>query len=177
MGRSVFSRIQSSYFHHDKPNMLWLFWLVAVLIFFSTSLAQAQWSGQVVWVLDGDSLIVSHHGQKKRIRLLGIDSPEKGQPYADQAKKNLIQLVKNHRVTVLEKYSDKFGRTVAQITLEDGRNLNRTLVELGLAWRHPYFAKDPKLITLEAEAKKAGRGLWQEKNPTPPWVWKQQHKR
>ncbi len=148
---------------------------LALLLLFSLFFIQpalADWSGPVVWVQDGDSLIVKRGGERVVIRLQGIDTPEKGQPFAQEAKKTAIRLAKNKRVRIQVKERDKYGRMVAQVFLPDGRNLAHTLVRMGLAWRHIYFAKDPMLKTLEEQARKAGLGLWQERNPTPPWVWK-----
>ncbi|MBF0358374.1 MAG: thermonuclease family protein [Magnetococcales bacterium] len=149
--------------------------LVAVCSLFAST-SHADWTGQVVWIQDGDSLIIKNGKKKRTVRLQGIDSPEKGQPYAQEAKRAAINLAKNRIVRVLVKESDRYGRTVAKVILPDGQNMSHAMVAMGLAWRHIYFAKDPILKTLEAEARKKRLGLWADKNPTPPWVWKRQHR-
>ena len=67
--------------------------ICSVLFLFSYSLAVADFSGPIISVLDGDTIDVLHSGQAERIRLNGIDSPEKGQPYGRRAKHFLADLV------------------------------------------------------------------------------------
>ena len=69
--------------------------------------------------------------------------------------------------------TDRYGRLVGVVTLEDGRNVNRELVRGGMAWWYRKYApKDSELERLETEAREARRGLWQDKNPTPPGEWR-----
>jgi micrococcal nuclease len=150
--------------------------LLALFYPFAT-LAYGEWSGQVVWVQDGDSLIIKKDSKNIRVRLQGIDAPEKGQPFAEKAKYAAINMAKNRNVRVVVKERDKYGRTVAKVILPDGRNMSYNMVEKGLAWRHIHYGKDPHLKTLEAKARKKRVGLWAGKKPTPPWVWKRQHKK
>jgi endonuclease YncB( thermonuclease family) len=59
------------------------------------------------------------------------------------------------------------------VVLPDGRNLNRELVQAGLAWWYRKYAPDDReLEKLEAEARSAKRGLWQDPNPVPPWEFR-----
>jgi micrococcal nuclease len=76
-------------------------------------------------------------------------------------------------VTVRVRDVDRYGRTVAEIILPDGRNLNHELVRAGLAWHYVQFAKrDTVLPVLEQEARAAKRGLWADPSPVPPWEWR-----
>jgi endonuclease YncB( thermonuclease family) len=69
--------------------------------------------------------------------------------------------------------TDRYGRTVAEIILPDGRNLNQEIVRAGFAWWYvKYACHDAELERLEAEARAAGRGLWADKEPTPPWEFR-----
>jgi micrococcal nuclease len=156
-----------------NPNhSIILFLLLTISVFFNSTPSMADWTGQVVWIQDGDSLIIKQGRKRLTVRLQGIDTPEKGQPYAEQAKRAAIRLAKNRTVRVLVREKDKYGRTIARVILPDGRNLSHIMVASGLAWRHIYYAKDPALISLEAKARKEHRGLWADNNPIPPWVWK-----
>ena len=68
---------------------------------------------------------------------------------------------------------DRYKRTVAEIILPDGRNLNRELVRAGLAWWYQRYARhEPVLAELEVEARAAQRGLWADRNPIPPWEFR-----
>jgi micrococcal nuclease len=78
-------------------------------------------------------------------------------------------------VKVLVRDVDRYGRTVGEVILPDGRSLNRELVKAGLAWwyRH-YAAHDRELERLEADARAARRGLWTDPHPIPPWEWRKE---
>ena len=91
--------------------------------------ASADFSGQVVGVIDGDSIRVMRNGKAEQVRLLGIDCPEKGQPYGKHAKLFTSEQAFGKVVTVQEKGHDRYGRTLADVILPDGRNLNPALLK------------------------------------------------
>ena len=66
---------------------------------------------------------------------------------------------------------DRYGRLLGDV-LVDGFSVNRDLLAAGLAWHYKYFNDDPQLAALEDEARAAGRGLWGDKGPIPPWDWR-----
>ena len=84
-------------------------------------LATQTFEAKVIGVMDGDTLEVFHEGEPLRIRLYGIDSPEKSQPFATQAKKQLSSLIFGKTVTIEARNIDRYGRTVAIVKLSDGR--------------------------------------------------------
>lgn len=131
-----------------------------------------EFTGRVVWVYDGDSIKVQSRGRMVRVRLFGIDCPEKEQPYADRALDLTISLAKGREVTVRVKDHDTYGRVVGLVRLPDGRSLNRELVRAGLAWWYRRYSSDQDLARLEAEARAARRGLWRDPQPVAPWVFK-----
>ena len=76
-------------------------------------------------------------------------------------------------VTVREVDKDRYGRTVAEVSLPDGRSLNREMVRAGMCWWYRAYAPaDRDLAALEAEAKAAKRGLWSQSGAVPPWDWR-----
>ena|SRR5437870_12654527 len=85
------------------------------LLFVSTALA-ADFTGQVVRILDGDTIEVLHNTRAERIRLNGIDCPEKGQPYGQEAKQAASDLVLGGEVTLQTYGHDKYGRTLAALS-------------------------------------------------------------
>lgn len=145
--------------------------LASLTLFTSTALA-ADFSGPVVSVIDGDTLDVLHNGQAERIRLNGIDAPEKGQPYGKKAKQFLSDLVGGKTVTVESHKLDRHRRTVADVLLPDGTNVSRELLKAGFAWWYKQYSKDETLGALEQEAREGKRGLWAGANPLPPWVYR-----
>jgi endonuclease YncB( thermonuclease family) len=131
-----------------------------------------QFSGNVVGVSDGDTISVMHNGKAVRVRLQGIDCPEKRQAYGARAKQFTSQRVFRQVVTVIVSGTDRYGRTLGEVVLEDGTNLNHTLVEEGLAWWYRQYSDDDALRQLEEEARAAGRGLWADRDPVPPWEFR-----
>jgi micrococcal nuclease len=116
---------------------------------------------------------VLHDGREERVRLWGIDAPESKQPWGTRAKQFTGDLAFGKTVTVRVRDIDRYKRTVVEIILPDGRNLNQELVRAGLAWWYRQFAKrDTVLPVLEEEARAAKRGLWADPSPTPPWEWR-----
>lgn len=79
-------------------------------------------------------------------------------------------------VTVRPHDRDRYGRTVAEIILPDGRNLNRELVRNGFAWHYRRYSSDQTLEALEQEAGDNRRGLWHDPHPVPPWEFRQEHR-
>src|SRR6185295_16100608 len=99
--------------------------LVAFLVLgFSSTESFADFTGPVVSVLDGDTIEVLHNTRPERIRLSGIDCPEKGQAFGNNAKQAASALVFGKQVILLTHGLDKYGRTLADVLLSDGTNIN-----------------------------------------------------
>lgn len=131
-----------------------------------------QFSGKVVSIADGDTIVVMHEGKKTEVRLNGIDCPEKDQAFGDQAATFISRLVLGKEVTVASHGPDKYGRTIGDVSLLDGTQVNRELVKAGLAWWYRTYSQDQALAQLESEAQAGRRGLWADANPMPPWEWR-----
>jgi len=130
----------------------------------------ADFTGRCVAIADGDTITVMYHGREERIRLHGIDCPEKKQPFSDAARKFTGEMVFNKVVTVEFRDRDRYGRTVGWVTTSDGRVLNLELVKAGLAWWYREYAPDDeRLAEAESAARQARKGLWADKDPIPPW--------
>jgi micrococcal nuclease len=128
---------------------------------------------RVVGISDGDTLTVRDGEKTYKVRLHGIDCPEKGQPFGRAATEYTARLAQGRPVRVVERSRDRYGRVVADVWLEDGTWLNHALVREGLAWWfRRYAARDKALAELEEKAREARRGLWAEAEPVPPWLWR-----
>jgi micrococcal nuclease len=134
--------------------------------------AQKEISGEVVAVLDGDTIDVLSQGKAARVRLAGIDCPEKSQAFGMQAKKLTSDLCFGRNVRVRIATTDRYGRNIGFVTLPDGRSLSEEILRAGLAWWYRDYSKDERLGALEREARLARRGLWADADPTPPWVYR-----
>ena len=150
-------------------------WLLGILLCSSHAFS-ADFTGPVVRVLDGDTIEVSRSHRNVRIRLNGIDAPEKGQAYGHKAGEFVALQAFGKDVTVQTYGLDKYGRTIGDVYLPDGTLLNKELVKAGLAWWYCKYSVDQSLAELEIEAREARRGLWQEPKPVPPWVFRKRQR-
>jgi endonuclease YncB( thermonuclease family) len=138
--------------------------------------AQAEeFTGKVVGISDGDTLSVLRDGKAVKVRLYGVDTPEKAQAFGTQARKFTSDLVFQQIVTVQIRSTDRYGRLVGEVLVPGGRSLNHELVQAGMAWWYKQYApNEPSLAALEAEARAAKRGLWTDPAPVPPWQWRRE---
>jgi micrococcal nuclease len=146
-----------------------------LVLYFLPGLAlPADFSARVVSISDGDTLTVLKADRTQvKIRLHGIDAPESGQDFGSRAKQAASDLAFGKTVTIRERAKDRYGRTVAEVILPDGRSLNHVMVGQGMAWWYRQYApNDLELAGLETEAKAAHRGLWSQPGAVPPWCWR-----
>jgi len=130
-------------------------------------------TGKVVGVSDGDTISVMREGRAVKVRLYGIDCPEKKQPYGTRAKQYTSDMAFHNKVTVRVKDTDRYGRIVGEVILPDGNSLNKELVYVGLAWWYRKYApNDRTLKALETGARAEKKGLWADKNPISLWEWR-----
>ena len=144
--------------------------------------------GTVTKVSDGDTIQVTDKlGTKIKVRFYGMDAPETekgnkrtgkvskpGQPYGEEAFQTLRQKVDRQRVRLDVMDLDRYGRTVSIVWLSN-RNINQEMVAEGWAWAYRQYldrAHVSEYITAEEQARKAGKGLWRQNNPQPPWEFR-----
>ena len=138
-------------------------------------------AGRPLWrvdaVHDGDTVTcLDEQGRPQKIRLLGIDAPEYGQDYGDAARRGLAGKVAGGLVRVEGDARDQYGRLLGTLWIDD-RNLNHELVAEGWAWAFGGFVEDEDLVSAEAAARRARRGLWAGERPIPPRQWRDSHPR
>lgn len=151
--------------------------LVIVIVLLSAGHALAakphyDLAGEVVAIADGDTLTILDDAKTQhKIRLAGIDAPEKGQAFGTKARENLAGRVfrKTVRIEVID--VDRYRREVGRIFLGD-RFINMEMVRDGFAWRYVQYDKPGEFTAAENDAREHRRGLWAEPNPTPPWEWR-----
>ncbi len=128
--------------------------------------------GDDLYVSDGDTIHVDVKGERKKIRFYGIDSPESTQPYGQEAKEALVNQLSTDTVRVVVMDTDRYGRVVGKV-YSQSTYLNEFMVREGYAWWYESYAKsDRRLANLEREARENKRGLWQQKDPEPPWDYR-----
>jgi endonuclease YncB( thermonuclease family) len=151
-----------------------------LLLFLACNLSAATLQGMVVHVADGDTLTVLDDQKiQHKIRLQGIDAPEKSQPFGQKSKQSLSHLVHRQIVTVEFQKIDKYGRTVGKVLL-NGTDVCLEQINLGMAWHYKQYqseqAKEDRDTYAQAEltARTQAVGLWKDKSPTPPWEFRRQ---
>jgi micrococcal nuclease len=158
--------------------------LVFSLLFPSISLAGQY---EVYRVVDGDTFVVKHGSVKLTIRMVGIDAPEAstskhraGQPFSRQSTQHLSSLILDKNVDVKSYGADRNGRTLGEVFLLNGKNVNLEMVQAGLA--EVYRGKPAAGLDVgpywnaEKEAKAAKRGMWiLEDKYVSPREWRRTH--
>jgi micrococcal nuclease len=130
-------------------------------------------SYKVVGVKDGDTFELLKDEATIVVRFAHIDCPEKKQPFGQKAKQFVSDNCFGENVTLIHnnKY-DRYHRLIAEVILEDGRNLNKLLVENGLAWHYKKYSKDKSYAELETIARQNKIGLWTDTNALNPDIWR-----
>ena len=142
-------------------------------LFSFSAVCLADFTGPVVSVLDGDTIEVLHNTHPERVRLSGIDCPEKGQAFANRAKQAASTFVFGRDVVLQTHGQDKYGRTLTDVFLRDGTNVNHALVKEGWCWWYRKYATGDRVLEgFETEARERRRGLWADPHPVPPWEWR-----
>ncbi|MDD2462505.1 MAG: thermonuclease family protein [Desulfobulbus sp.] len=137
------------------------------------------WSAKVVSVADGDTITVIRDGRQVRIRLYGIDTPEKGQDYGQKARDLTASLVAGRIVEVEQKDIDQYGRVVGLVKI-DNQNLNEMIIQNGFAWVYRQYCKEKFCsgwIVLEQTARQQKKGMWSSPVVIPPWEWRASKRR
>ncbi|MDZ4713893.1 MAG: thermonuclease family protein [Cytophagales bacterium] len=128
--------------------------------------------GKVVSVLDGNTVeVLTTEGERRRILLHGIDSPDSGQNFSEPAKALLQKLVYEKEITLIIHGKDRKGNPLGELQVAGKPDPRRELIRQGLAWTTETIAD---FESVKESARKQGIGLWSEENPMPPWVFRRQ---
>ena len=142
--------------------------MLAALLCLPLALSAAELRGKVVSIADGDTItVLDADKQQHKIRLDGIDAPEKGQAFGTKSRQALSDKIGQRDVRITWTKQDRYGRTLGKVYLGE-RWINREMVADGMAWRYVQYSKAPELIKAETEAREAKRGLWADKTPVAP---------
>ena len=144
----------------------------ASLLFPRIALSQ-DFSGEVITVRDGDSVVVLTPQRRRiEVRLADIDAPERGQPYANRSRQLLRDLVFRKTVDVIYMDTDSYGRIVARLYAGEV-DVSGEMIRRGAAWVYRQYVRDQSLFALEDAARNARRGIWGlSESAIPPWEWR-----
>ena len=136
-------------------------------------------SGKVVNVADGDTItILNAENKQTKVRLYGIDAPEKAQDFGNVSREHLVSLVAGKNIEVFVIDVDQYGRSVGRIKV-DGKEVAEEMLKAGLVWVYTAYCKIPECKQwkqLETQAKTAKIGLWANPTAQEPWQWRKEHK-
>ena len=167
-------------------------WLISLCLLLLVSPVQAEYiHGRVVGVSDGDTItVLDADHQQYKIRLSGIDAPEKAQPFGQRSKESLSHLVFGRDVTVEWRKKDRYGRTVGKVMVAEPTCHDATCPKIldachaqivaGMAWWYRQYAREQEPADAaryeqsEQEARSRRIGLWSDPQPTPPWDWRKE---
>ena len=154
--------------------------LLFATLLLATSAHAATITGTVVSVADCDTVTVLDATKTQhKIRLTGIDAPEKAQPFGRRSKSSLSDLVYLKQVNVETDKKDRYGRNLGKV-LVNGKDANLMQIERGMAWHYKAYEREQSSVDRKAyaEAENAARalrvGLWADKKAVPPWEFRRQ---
>ena len=157
-------------------------WIPVILVFFLLGCNQKSsqekniLAGKVVGIADGDTFtLLLPDNTTKKIRMHGIDAPERKQAYGTVARERLSALIFSKQVTVEQTDIDQYGRIVG-ITYVEGQSVNEEMLRSGLVWHYKEYDDNPRWADLERAARNSRTGLWQDRAPVAPWEWRRQQR-
>lgn len=146
--------------------------LILFILLVSCEPASELLTGKVISVADGDTVtILTENDESIKIRLEGIDAPERGQDFGGKSRQYLNELCYGKTVKVEKKGVDQYGRVLGIVYVGD-LNLNEEQVRSGLAWYYRHYVNDPRLDLLEQTARNQKLNIWSQKNPLAPWEFR-----
>lgn len=164
--------------YFDMRRIISQLCIASVLMTLSISSVAEELTGRVIDVASGDSItLLDTSNTELKVRLSGIDAPEKQQPYGIESKKSLHDLLYGKEVTVNWIKRDYHKRVVGKVMLNK-TDINLEQVKRGMAWVFKHFMNDPysqdqsDYIEAQAEAEKRHLGLWTQNDPIPPWEFR-----
>jgi len=129
---------------------------------------------EITYFYDGDTVKINDTGYEYKLRLTDIDAPERNQTYGLKSRRALMQFCKNVSVNVYISGQDKYQRSLGKLHCNN-LDASEFMVKNGHAWFNRRYSMDYMLALQEDEARKNKLGLWNEKQQTPPWVWRKIH--
>lgn len=149
-----------------------LFLITAAVI-----LSGAEMTGRVVGVSDGDTITILDDLDKGRfrVRLSGIDAPEKKQSFGKKAKQYLSELIFNKTVSIRFSAIDQYGRIIGRVYL-DNMDVGLAMLSAGMAWHYAQYDNTPEYDAAEKQARAAGFGLWSDRAAVPPWDFRRMNR-
>ena len=160
--------------------------LLIIILFLFSTYSFADFNAKVLRIIDGDTVHVKDNMANKiyKVRLLGIDAPEKNQNYGKQSASFLKEIIEEKYIKIISTPTknntytvDRYNRVLGKIIFEN-QDINHLMIEKGMAWHYKKYKnnqpiEDQKSYNeAEISARKNNIGLWSTNNPMPPWSWR-----
>tara|TARA_B100000795_G_C22791512_1_gene437187 strand:+ start:1926 stop:2474 length:549 start_codon:yes stop_codon:yes gene_type:complete len=163
---------------------------IIIILFLISTYTFADFDAEVINIVDGDTIdVLDSRGEKLRIRLLGIDAPEKNQPFGKESMLYLKKIVNGKSVRIISKSDNNkpytlgfYKRIIGKITLNTN-DVNLKMIKEGMAWHFKKYKKSQPIEDRQSyneeenQAREKGIGLWSDLNPSAPWKWRRLNKR
>lgn len=162
------------YDYNTKPLKCVLAMAALFIAVATPAAAQFSFEAQVIRITDGDTLTVRAGEKNFRVRLHGVDAPERGQAFGTKARDFLADAVAGKAVALRVLDVDRYGRLIAEVLIGT-TNWNLELLKAGLAWHYAEYDDTPAYKAAEAAARASRRGLWTEPAPEAPWEYRRKN--
>ena len=151
-------------------------YIILLILLLSSNLASFELRGKIIHISDGDTVhLLTSKNEKIKIRLNDIDAPEAKQAFGNKSKENIKKFIYQKDVIVEYKKKDQYKRVLGTIYYQN-RDINLQQVKDGYAWVYKKYSKNPIYFKAEQEARSNKIGLWNDKNPIEPWVFRKNKK-
>ncbi len=169
--------------YHDRVTVARGVVFILLIAFSAGTARAADIKGRVTAIADGDSFTLTDASRRSyRVRIQGIDAPERAQNFSQASRKSLSDLLFAREVTVIVQKHDQYGRIVGTV-MAGGRDAGLEQLRAGLVWFYTYYANEMRTadraayLEAQREARVGRRGLWSDAQAVPPWRFRREHRR
>ena len=161
-----------------------------IILFLVSTYTFADFDADVINIVDGDTIdVLDTRGEKLRIRLLGIDAPEKAQPFGKESMLYLKKIINGNSVRIISKpdknkpYTLGFYRRIIGKIILNKKDINLKMIKEGMAWHFKKYKKNQPIEDrqsyneAENQAREKSIGLWSDVYPSAPWEWRKLNKK
>jgi len=159
--------------------------ILIIILFLTSTYTFADFDAKVINIVDGDTIdVLDGRGEKLRIRLLGIDAPEREQPFGKKSMLYLKKIINGKSVIIISKPNNNkpytlgfYKRIIGKITL-NSKDVNFEMIKEGMAWHFKKYKKSQPIEDRQSyndeenNARDKNIGLWSDENPLAPWKWR-----
>ena len=139
--------------------------------------AAQRFTVKVVGISDGDTFTaINNDNLQLKIRIYGIDAPEKRQAFGNKSKEFLSSLIFGKSITINVQSQDSWGRYIAYVYTPEGKDVSLLMLQAGMAWHFDKYDNTTSYSTAETAAKRDKKGLWIDTNPVAPWDFRAQNR-